>query len=132
MKSFKPFIPGLIWGLFILLVDLIPASPIKNQEKTWLIGPDKIIHFIQHFVLSSLIFFGYLRYSTSQRIRIFWSIVIPLLFGVMIELIQEFFVPYRSFNLKDILANALGTLLFVLCIKIIIKIHLIIFKNTKL
>jgi VanZ family protein len=47
--------------------------------------------------------------SEGKKIRYFRQIAIYFfLYGIAMELIQKYFIPNRSFDLKDILADGLG------------------------
>lgn len=110
MKNLNPFIPAIIWALLITGMDLVPANPIKTQEQKWIIGPDKFIHFAQHFVLSSLLFWGFLMKKYNKTQVLLLCILIPVALGTSIEIAQELWVPNRHFNIKDIFANVLGAI----------------------
>jgi VanZ family protein len=119
MKITKSIVPAIIWAVLITGIDLIPANPLKKTEHTWIIGPDKIIHFAQHFVLSALIFWGLLLNNHKNIYRIIMAIILPVLLGIFIEIAQELWVPNRHYNIRDIFANTLGSLTFLLFTKTI-------------
>jgi len=110
MKNLKSFYPAIIWALLITGMDLIPANPLKTQEQKWIIGPDKFIHFAQHFVLSALLFWGFLTKNYNKTHVLLLCILIPVALGTSIEIAQELWVPNRHFNIKDIIANVLGAI----------------------
>lgn len=66
---------------------------------------DYIVHAIQF--LPFLIILGFLNLSILN------SIFLGLLFAVFLESIQ-WFLPYRSFNVNDLIANSVGVLAGVL------------------
>ncbi|AZN36117.1 VanZ family protein [Iodobacter ciconiae] len=82
---------------FIWLMSLIPLSmpAVPNS--------DKIGHFLAYGLLA--LWFGLAR---QQKLPLIWFTA--SLMGVAIEFAQAL-TPYRSFDLKDMLANACGALI---------------------
>ena len=67
---------------------------------------DKLAHLITFFGLAWLADFSF------PRGRFGWSKILPLLaYGLLIEIIQ-FFLPYRTFSLLDLIADAAGIVLY--------------------
>lgn len=72
-------------------------------------GIDKIVHFILYFIFTSL-FFTYLLIKPNLpniAKSMILCISIGTMYGVIIEIIQ-YYIPYRSFEFLDILANFAG------------------------
>ena len=68
---------------------------------------DKIIHLILFALLSALFLKAY---PSSQK---YWKakiLVCIILYGILIEFVQLYLVPFRSFEIVDILADSLGAL----------------------
>ncbi|SMP13875.1 VanZ like family protein [Desulfurobacterium pacificum] len=83
----------IIYCIIILYLSFTPKSvEIANS--------DKLSHFLAFSVYSSLFFVGY----SKDFIKTFLAI---LLFGGFIEFVQ-FFLPYRSCDLFDIVADCTG------------------------
>ena len=82
---------------------------------------DKYLHFVMFAMLSY--FFLLYRKCKVESIRNTEILAIILLFssfGFLIELVQEFFVKERYFDIWDVVANTLGTIsgvLLLFCIK---------------
>jgi len=72
---------------------------------------DKLVHFFFYFVAAIL---GVLliREQTKGHLNLSRSIIISTLFvivyGIVIEVIQSTFIPYRSGESFDVLANSIG------------------------
>ncbi len=94
IKTFKAL--TYTWSLSLYIACIIPAEKIPLNK-----GYDKIEHFAAYFILTCLIFCGWPR-TSSLKILAF-----VLLFGAFIELTQ-FFIPSRTAELLDILANIFG------------------------
>ena len=110
--------PGIAWALFIMLGSLLPSNRLPSQEI-----PDKAIHFFIYFVLGLLLCFGFAKQVRWPRMRInaaWYAFGISLLYGVILELVQLLFIPSRSGEWLDFVANALGAILVVPVFKLIV------------
>jgi len=75
---------------------------------------DKLSHAIAFLMLSLFLDFSF----PSSEFD--WKKYLPLfLYGVMIECVQ-YFLPYRSFSLLDMLADALGIITYVIILPLLI------------
>lgn len=88
---------------FIIVVSLIPLKSPKIIVKS----PDKIIHFVMYGILS-LMMLRALVIEKIERSRLI-SFFYAFLLGFFLEVIQ-IFLPYRSFELWDVLSNFLGSI----------------------
>ena len=105
------FITAFIVFVFVIVPDDNIKLPIHDA--------DKIKHFTAFFVLSFLLN----RASSTIRHRL-RNMGILLLFGISIEIIQLFF-PARESSIDDIIADAIGILVFQLLLSLVrfIKYH---------
>jgi VanZ family protein len=103
----KYFIPALMWAAAVFALSTFKAvSP--PRVPAWL-EPDKVAHAAAYFVLASLIIGG-LRLSQTLRLsRAMAAIGVSILFGVAMEIIQFAFFPGRMFEIRDIVANIIGS-----------------------
>lgn len=69
---------------------------------------DKIVHFILFFIQSYLITKSYFAKNKSLNFSILKVIIPFAAFCVLIEVIQ-IYLPYRSYDLNDLLMNVLGS-----------------------
>jgi VanZ family protein len=109
----------LIWVISeIILVFLILTSPIdiSNQTSNWFDGLpiDKMIHILL-FGSLSLSIFAYFQYSNILELKTIrakaLALIFCILYGIGMEYYQKYFVPSRSFDVIDMLADAMGALL---------------------
>lgn len=118
-NTFTKLLLGL-YTLFLFAVTLLPSDMIEAEERDWLPkiflkNGDKVVHFILFFI------FTYLLYR-SAVVKSYVSLILFSFFiGVLIELLQYFTHQGRSFDLLDILANTIGTLIMVLFLFLIKK-----------
>lgn len=78
---------------------------------------DKILHFFGYALLSVLFFRAYktMSLSNNQRLLFFLSILSATLYGISDE-IHQHFVPTRSADIWDVLADMLGSIVGVFII----------------
>jgi len=67
-----------------------------------------VVHGIAYFLGISLCYFSFNKKNISF---VFRAGLLVFLFGVVLEVIQ-FYLPYRTFNVYDIVGNGIGILLF--------------------
>ncbi len=98
----------LSWLFFVLMVSLIPV-PETDLETT---GVDKIVHFLIYGITAILFLRFFYEMATAHGFIGPLSILSAFLYGLLIEVIQNF-LPYRSFSVMDIIANLAGATVFV-------------------
>lgn len=107
------YIP-ICWTLGIQILVCLPGSAIPGSGWLDAIHFDKIIHVI---LFGGLVFLWslYLNRSGSLSAKnIKWPVGIFLLScanGILLEYIQKYYIPNRSFDLYDIIADICGALL---------------------
>jgi VanZ family protein len=88
-----------------LVIALLVSTYMATSQAGAAVGAslnDKLTHLITFFGLAWLTDFSFPRGHFG------WSKILPLLvYGLLIEIIQ-FFLPYRTFSLLDLTANATG------------------------
>jgi len=106
---------AIFWTGLILYLCLKNANEIKQIE---IPNFDKIIHFVFHFVFTTL-WFLYLKkkFNSSNNINLLViTLIISLVFGIAIELMQQYFTATRTADVFDVLANLFGAFLAVMSI----------------
>jgi VanZ family protein len=111
----KKFIPGIAWFFLVLVLIATPGYSLPKADK-WMIqiSYDKIIHMGMFAVMAFLFMYPFVRSSALTR-KQKWHYCIKIaistaVWGLGTELIQKFFVPSRSFDLTDLLGDAIGGL----------------------
>ena len=98
------FFIALIYTIVLLYFSLgdisgvLPDTNIKFQ--------DKILHFLAYLILSIL--WGYYAILLKTKNAIIYSFLATLIFGVILELVQEVVNPLRDYDILDLLANCIG------------------------
>ena len=109
--NFIPFIGFMFLTIGITYGSLTPASgeggllSLLSFEVN-----DKLIHGFFYLLLAGSFYFGLIRQKKpiSNSVKIILSFSIPLLLGVIIEIIQWKLIETRQGEFKDIIANSLG------------------------
>ncbi len=116
--SLKYFAPAFGWGIFILIASTLPS---KKVPSLLLEVSDKWIHGVIYFLAALLIYGGFIRYQFKNPIsrKNLWFIVLTcILYGGILELVQEFMVPSRSGDWFDFFANTCGSIIAVLIVRL--------------
>lgn len=74
---------------------------------------DKLVHFLMYFGLSgvSALSYTYVKKVNIDKVRLlFVALFIPILYGGLIEIIQENYIAGRSGDWMDFIADLLGSL----------------------
>jgi len=119
MIFFKRYKFSIIVTLFIFYVSIL--KPAQLPSVPLFFGADKLIHLLMYFVLALLLNVetqrslrvpqGTLRWLSYSKPQIFITLVFPVLFGGIIELLQKYFFAPRTGEWSDFAANTLGVLL---------------------
>lgn len=109
-RYFYFYLP-IFWMLLILALSVIPLQQLPKIEFD-LIGIDKLVHAFFYFVLTYLWHRVWSNSNPSFSIKqkTIFSLLIALLYGLGIEIIQEYGVRNRYFECGDVLANCSGSL----------------------
>lgn len=95
--------------LIILYLSLIPNLKLATID---LIPTDKLYHFIAYAFLSTTWFSYALFVKNKEQNTLFNGIAIALIvFGIVVEVLQENFTDNRTFDWWDILSNSAGILI---------------------
>lgn len=113
-KIFKYSWPPAIVAIIIFyLCCLIPTRDIPEVGFDFFIPTDKIVHFLMYFGLALVASFNYIYDKQGNIIilkLILFAVFIPILYGGVIEIIQNKYFPERSGDWYDFLADTLGAL----------------------
>lgn len=104
--------PAIVWSICIFIASSIPtyAMPALN-----IFEMDKVIHLGVYFVLAACVFTACSHAEAPislQRHRIAATILFVAVYGAVDEF-HQYFVPGRSVELFDWLADVSGALLFI-------------------
>ncbi len=105
----------LLYTIALAIGSLIKLNNLPNLGVSYI---DKICHFIAYCLLTLL---WYNTYVITIRLKktkaIFYTITTCVVFGIIIEVLQETITTTRTLDVYDIVANVLGVLLAVIIIR---------------
>ena len=112
---FKKYYKTLSAFIFIIVLCFLPGN--TANKLTFFDFPhfDKLVHFGMYFIFSFALFLDLKNNTRIQKKQILLIILLLTLFiGGSIEIIQNYFIPMRSGDWFDLLADLVGSLIFIL------------------
>ena len=116
---------AVIWLLIITTLLCIPGTELPRitwEDKIWL---DKWIHVFLFMILVILwnkAYSGKKSMHLNTRKMFFQIMIVGFVYGILMELVQKYFIPYRSFDVTDILADGLGCFIgYIISVKRFVK-----------
>lgn len=108
-----PFAPGILFFLFTLFLLTLPGDAFPSTG--WLKIPhkDKLVHYCLFFLLCHLFSLPVKYLSSTMSSALNWLVFICLfaiVYGIAIEFVQKWWIPNRSFELLDIVADSTGAI----------------------
>jgi VanZ family protein len=114
------FIPALVWFIIANILFFLPGNDLPSNDFFEKIHIDKWAHiglFAGMTLLTALPFI--LNFKSTKRLLTKISITF-IFYGVLIEFIQKYFIYGRSFDVTDMIADAVGCAIgFYACIWLI-------------
>ncbi len=113
MKLQRAYIPAGVWTALIASSCLLPASAFKAFSFDSIFELDKLIHLTLYFVLFILwsLAIGEQSFEKKKKISLLLSVII---FGIIIEVLQSSMSLGRHYDIEDIIANTIGSIIGVL------------------
>ena len=111
-------VAGVVYTLLITVAFLSSAADVPKVNIPYL---DKVFHMLIHCILS-FIWLCFAFSSDKYHISVKTGIVVLVIcfsYGIAIEVVQHWFTTSRQFDLIDILANGVGSLLGLLSFNIV-------------
>ena len=105
-KIFRYKTVALVWLIIMSVLFFLPGSALPKEHWLDAIHFDKWVHVGLFAVLVFL-----WRSSFNQEFKNYnWMLLLSaLLYGLAVEFIQKYWVPNRSFDLYDVLADSIGS-----------------------
>jgi VanZ family protein len=116
MQTFKYYWPALGWWCITLYLFTLPGTAFPSQNWMDELPVDKAAHLILFAIMVLLFYRGWRQQTANQNKKAGmygWYLVpaLALLYGIAIELVQQQWIPNRSFEGMDIVADAAGCML---------------------
>jgi len=106
----KLFVP-LAWTVFIQVLLCLPGSSLPDTDSFHIPSLDKIVHIM---LFGGFVFLWCYYFQARQKspktlkIIFFWVYAAACFNGVLMEFVQRDYIPGRSFDLGDIIADMAG------------------------
>ena len=124
IKTFPAVLIAIAWLIVATVLHVIPGSSLPKENWLSQIKIDKWVH-VAIFSIMVIVWFLALRKRYSRAIErpLLISVVLAsMVYGVVMEFVQMYFVSNRSFDLWDIVADATGCLAgYIFCLVRYIK-----------
>jgi hypothetical protein len=109
--SFHKFLPGIAWFFVVMVLTFLPGEDIPGNSLLERLYFDKWVHagifglmvilFIRPIAMTAL--------TESEKLRYYLRIAVTVaLWGLATEFIQKYFIPGRSFDIWDFVADSVG------------------------
>lgn len=111
--TFARFLPAI--GMFLLVCYLLTIPGKKLPEINWFdqVHGDKFVHI---GLFGALVFWWCWPFRKSNVLiskRLQWFLLVAIMaavYGVLMEFVQKYWIPNRSFDVDDMIADAAGAL----------------------
>jgi VanZ family protein len=114
LKKYIIFISALLWFCFSVWLFTLPGSAIPQFDLFTKLQGDKLIHALIFLILSLLFLFSLKIILPVYKQYKNWYILLIILiccYGLLIEFIQEKYIPYRSYDIGDVIADVIGSII---------------------
>jgi len=111
--KFTLFIPAVIWFIISTILLALPATDLPESSFFDLPYFDKFVHFIIFFLLTVLFSYPFTKWVQDKWAVKRWFMNMALysvVYGILMEFVQKYFVAGRSFDVFDILFDGIGSL----------------------
>ena len=78
-------------------------------------GNDKLVHFVFYFVFTLLWNFALEKKIKNGSLK-FLVVIVAIIYGIIIEILQEVLTRYREADIFDVMANSAGAFLALIVI----------------
>ncbi|MES1226411.1 MAG: VanZ family protein [Bacteroidota bacterium] len=103
--------PAALWSALIFVLLCLPGSVFPSEEVFHIPNLDKIIHIIL-FGCFVWLWAMYYRYNeTEKKSTLIKLVILSCAYGIAMEFIQKYFIPNRSFEIRDIMADCSGAII---------------------
>ena len=104
---------SILSALIIMYLSLTSSHTFDKVPLINIPNIDKIVHFVMYFGLMSVIILEN-RTNLKNNLRLFLTGLIPLLYGILMEILQATVTVTRTASFYDALANSSGILVSIL------------------
>lgn len=120
---FKGYIPSIIWTVIIVSLSVIPGESLEGYTWSDMWNIDKLGHLIFYSTHTLLLLIA-MSARSDKLLTLNYKYLAPflsILLGLCMELIQYKFFADRHFDVLDLIANIIGSLVGLIIFKILKK-----------
>ena len=111
-KYFGKLFFAVSWTIIVLVLLSLPGTMLPDEPSFKIPNLDKFVHICLFggFVLLWCLYISRRQHdSTKNHLKWFFYIfIIAVSFGITMEYVQKYFIPFRDFELGDIIADMIG------------------------
>ena len=110
-KYFGKLFFAVSWTIIVLILLSLPGTMLPDEPSFKIPNLDKFVHICLFggFVLLWCMYISRKQQSTRKLLQSFFYIfIIAVSFGITMEYVQKYFIPFRDFELGDIIADMVG------------------------
>lgn len=110
---FKHWIVPVLFTIVVQVLLCLPGTAFPKEDWTSLIHLDKFVH-VFLFGMLCFLWCRHIKLQTRAINQSRWTVVIliaAIANGVLMEFIQKNYIPFRSFDAWDIVADIIGVFL---------------------
>lgn len=101
---------------YIVVITVLSLVSIDTKANINVDFADKIIHVIIHTINVILLYIVFIKYKLVKSLLL--AIIVSILYGIIIEILQEYISINRQFDIFDIYANCFGTIIAAIILKL--------------
>lgn len=106
--------PSILWAIFVLILCGLPGKDFPDLSFLEWLRPDKIAHLFLFGIQSLLLMIGFSRqnhFPSLIKNAVLYSLTLTILYGALVEVLQDHVFIQRSGDIRDAIANAMGAFL---------------------
>jgi len=128
MTPYLKLLPAIAWFILTIILLTLPGNDLPKISWMDNLPIDKVVHIFLFSVLAILFFWGIVstKPGIANKRTLVLIAVSALIYGIAMEFVQKYWVPNRSFDEWDIVADGVGSFLpvfFITAIRRIFKIE---------
>lgn len=104
--------PAFIWAILILILCGLPGDQIPDLSFLQWLKPDKVVHLFLFGIFCFLLLNGFtkqIHFYFLNKNAFAIALFLSISYGCIIEILQQTMFIHRSGDVKDAIANAIGT-----------------------
>lgn len=105
-KKIRTKIFAIAWLLFISILFFLPGSALPKEGLFGVSHLDKLVHVV---FFAILVFLWRFYFAEPLKFTML-LLILAVCYGLGVEMIQHYFIANRSFDVGDVIADAIGAI----------------------